>query len=169
MVTNQAYLFLIFSLNGFAIGLLFDFFRILRKSFKTSDIITYIEDIVFWILSGIIVLYSIFIFNNGEIRIYMFLAILLGIIIYMLLLSSYIIKINVFIIDKIKKAIKLIINIIKIPLNFILRIIKKIFFKPISFIFINFSKSMKNIKINLKDITKNYKNNINNTKILKNK
>ncbi len=169
MVTNQAYLFLIFSLNGFAIGLLFDFFRILRKSFKTNDITTYIEDIVFWILSGIIVLYSIFIFNNGEIRIYMFLAILLGIIMYMLLLSSYIIKINVFIIDKIKKTIKLIINIIKTPLNFILRVIKKIFFKPISFIFINFGQSIKNIKINLKDITKNYKNNINNTKIIKNK
>lgn len=169
MVTNQAYLFLIFSLNGFAIGLLFDFFRILRKSFKTSDIITYIEDIVFWTLSGIIVLYSIFIFNNGEIRIYMFLAILLGIIIYMLLLSSYIIKINVFIINKIKKAIKLIINTIKIPLNLILRVIKRILFKPVSFIFINFSKSMKNIKINLKDITKKCKNNINNTNFSKNK
>ena len=40
-MNNQAYLFLIFSLNGFIIGVLFDFFRILRKSFKTKDIITY--------------------------------------------------------------------------------------------------------------------------------
>ena len=60
MAINQAYLFLIFALNGFVIGLLFDFFRILRKSFKTADIITYIEDILFWILSGLTVLYSIF-------------------------------------------------------------------------------------------------------------
>ena len=68
MITNQAYLFLIFVINGLLIGLLFDFFRILRLSFKTRDFVTYIEDIIFWIITGIIVLYSIFIFNNGEIR-----------------------------------------------------------------------------------------------------
>ena len=54
MVTNQAYLFCIFIINGIIIGILFDFFRILRKTFKTSDLITYIEDSLFWILTGII-------------------------------------------------------------------------------------------------------------------
>ena len=43
MITNQAYLFLIFVINGLLIGLLFDFFRILRLSFKTRDFVTYIE------------------------------------------------------------------------------------------------------------------------------
>lgn len=51
MINNQAELFLIFTINGILIGLLFDFFRILRRSFKTKDIITYIEDILFWILT----------------------------------------------------------------------------------------------------------------------
>ncbi len=51
MITNQAYLFLVFVINGFIIGFIFDFFRILRKSFKTSDFITYLEDICFWILT----------------------------------------------------------------------------------------------------------------------
>lgn len=102
MITNQAYLFLIFTLNGIIIGLLFDFFRVLRKSFKTSDFITYIEDILFWILTGILILYSIFIFNNGEIRFYMLLGIFIGIALYMLMFSNYVIKINVFIIKIIK-------------------------------------------------------------------
>ena len=53
MISNQANLFLIFTINGVIIGLLFDFFRILRRSFKTKDIITYIEDIIFWILTRI--------------------------------------------------------------------------------------------------------------------
>ena len=44
---NQAFTFIIFILNGFIIGILFDIFRILRKSFKTPDSITYIEDIIF--------------------------------------------------------------------------------------------------------------------------
>ena len=59
MITNQAYLFLIFILNGIIIGLLFDFFRILRKTIKTKDIITYLEDFIFWILTGAIILLTI--------------------------------------------------------------------------------------------------------------
>ena len=98
MVVKQTYLFLMFLLNGLIIGIFFDFFRILRKSFNTSDIVTYIEDFLFWLLTGILILYSIFTFNNGEIRIYMFIGIILGITFYMLTISTYIIKINVIII-----------------------------------------------------------------------
>ena len=105
MVTNQVFLSFIFIVNGIVIGLLFDFFRILRKTFKTKDIVTYIQDILFWILTGIILLYSIFTFNNGEIRLFMFLAIMIGISIYMLIFSSYIIKINVTMINLIKNII----------------------------------------------------------------
>ena len=140
MIENQAYLFGIFVINGIVIGLLFDFFRILRKSFKTNDFITYIEDILFWILAGIILLYSIFIFNNGEIRLFMFLAVLLGIIIYILSISSYIIKINVKIINCIKFIIIKIWNIISIPFTYIIKILRKLFFRSISFIIINIKK-----------------------------
>ncbi len=63
---NQAYAFIVFILNGFLIGLLFDIFRIFRKSFKTPDFITYLEDFIFWIITGLLLLYSIFKFNNGE-------------------------------------------------------------------------------------------------------
>lgn len=63
-MNNQAYTFIIFIINGIIIGFLFDCFRIIRKSFKTSDIITYIEDILFWIIAGITTLYFIFIYNN---------------------------------------------------------------------------------------------------------
>ena len=57
---NQVYTFFIFILNGLLIGILFDTFRILRKSFKFSNIITNLQDIIFWILSGLILIYSIF-------------------------------------------------------------------------------------------------------------
>ena len=169
MVINQAYLFLIFTLNGFAIGLLFDFFRILRKSFKTSDTITYIEDILFWILSGLSVLYSIFMFNNGEIRIYMFLGIFIGISLYILLLSNYIIKINVYLISKLKIFLKYIFNILIIPIKLIFNIIKRLFFKPISFVCINFKNSIKNIDKILSKLTFKSKKVINNIKRIKNK
>ena len=103
MITNQAYLFLNFILVGVIIGLLFDFFRILRKSFSTKDFVTYIEDIIFWILAGLILLYSICTFSNGEIRLFMVLGIGIGILIYIVTFSSFIIKVNVSIITFIKR------------------------------------------------------------------
>jgi len=158
MVTNQAYLFLIFIVNGILIGLLFDFFRILRKTFETKDFITYIEDFLFWVLTGIILLYSIFTFNNGEIRLFMILAVLLGVTMYMIFISSYIIKINVAIINFIKNIIRTIFNVLIIPFKFLYNLLKKLFIKPISFFTINIrkfsTKIFKNININYKNIKK---------------
>ena len=145
MVTNQAYLFFIFALNGILIGLLFDFFIISRKVFDTNDVVTYIEDILFWILAGAIVLYSIFVFNNGEIRLYMFLGIILGAFVYMLFISSYIIKINVRIINVLKKVF----GILMIPFKFIYKLLQKILLKPFTFLFINIRKSFTNFGIKI--------------------
>ena len=164
MVTNQAYLFSIFIANGFIIGILFDFFRILRKVFKTSDFITYIEDLLFWILTGSIMLYSIFVFNNGEIRLFMFLAIIIGVIIYMILLSSHVIKVNVMIINILKKILLKIFAVIVIPLKFICKIIKKKFLRQISFIIINIRKNSTNLSQNIIKILKINKKIENNVK-----
>ncbi len=110
---EQAYNFIIFILNGIAIGIIFDIFRILRRSFKTSDFITCIEDICFWILSGLLTIFTITFFNYGEIRLYIFIAIIIGVIFYILTISKYFIKFNVT----------------------ILTFVKKIFITPITFIY----------------------------------
>lgn len=164
MVTNQAYLFLIFIANGIIIGILFDFFRILRKAFKTSDMITYIEDLLFWILTGIIILYSIFTFNNGEIRLFMFLAISIGVLVYILLFSSYVIKVNVAIISCIKKITIKIFGFLSVPFKYFYKSIKKIFFRPISFVIINIRKNSTNLFKNIVKISKNAKKIENNVK-----
>jgi len=146
MIINQAYLFLIFVLVGGIIGLLFDFFRILRKSFKTNDILTYIQDIIFWILTGIIILFSIFIFNNGAIRFFMFVGLLLGVIFYLLIFSKYIIKICIKIIELIKTIILKIYNIFLKLLRFLYKLFNKIFFRPFRFLLINLTSKIKQIK-----------------------
>ena len=150
MVTNQAHLFLIFVINGILIGLLFDMFRISRKVIKTSNFITYIEDILFWILTGIIILYSIFVFNNGQLRFYMFLGIILGAICYLLFISSYVIKINV-----------KIINIIFMPIKFIINLFRRIFMKPVTFLFINTRKIFTNFYCKIHNLIKKPKKNVN--------
>lgn len=137
MAQNQAYLFLIFSLTGVAIGLLFDFFRILRRSFKTPNIVIYIEDILFWVLTGVLILYNIWYFNNGEIRLYMFLGIIIGILIYVSTLSSILVKV-------LSKILQTIIKVLEIPFKTLLAILRKIY-TTISSIFVKIVKKRKNI------------------------
>ena len=153
LILNQAYLFLLFTLEGIIVGLLFDFFRILRKAFKTSNFVTYIEDFLFWILTGFLILYSIFILNNGEIRLYMFIGIILGVTFYILLFSKQIIRINVYIINIIKTLIVKTLKIFIYPIEVILKLIRKIFIKPINFFVLN----LKNVTKNTKKLLKKYK------------
>ena len=124
MINNQAILFLIFSLNGVIIGLIFDFFRILRKSFKTSNLMTSIQDIIFWIITGISVIFFMYNFSDGTIRFYMFLSLLFGFIIYILAISQYIIKIFVYIIKTVKTILNSIIKFITYPLKKIITFFK---------------------------------------------
>ena len=142
MVENQAYLFLVFTLTGFIIGALFDVFRILRKSFKTSDFITYLEDILFWVLTGFLIIYNIWYFNDGEIRLFMFLGLIMGILIYLLLLSKFFIILMTFIIDIIKKILK----ILQVPFKPIIKFCKKVIY--------NISKIVKMIENSIKLKTK---------------
>lgn len=122
-VNQQLFNLLIFSLTGVVVGILFDIFRILRKTFKTPDFVTYIEDILFWILAGIILLFTIFTFNNGEIRIYIFVGIIFGFILYLLTISKYFVNICVTILSFVKK-------IIYTPINILCKFTNKFIIKP---------------------------------------
>ena len=141
MASNQAFSFLIFSINGVIIGLIFDFFRILRKSFKTTNIITYIEDIAFWILTGISIIIFMYNFSDGSLRLYMLLGLILGFLIYILTISKYIINFFVYIINILKKIADYIFKILSIPIKFLNKILKPLY----TFIY---KKIPKNININ---------------------
>ena len=165
MAINQAYLFLIFTVNGILIGLLFDFFRILRKTIKTVNMVTYIEDILFWILTGISIIFFMYKFSDGSLRLFMLLGLCFGIIVYMLTLSNLIIKTVIYIIEILKKIIHTIIKIVKVPLKVIYNIIDKIIFRPLYIFYIKLNaimtKKLKNIKYkqkSLKKLEKNVKN-----------
>lgn len=131
MAENQAYLFTVFTLVGIIIGIIFDLFRALRKCFKTNDIITYIEDIIFWIITGLIIIFSMYKYCNGQLRFFMIMGIIIGTTIYMITISRYLIKISV-----------TIINIIKKIMSYPVKIAKKFVFRPIIFICINLRKKI---------------------------
>lgn len=103
---NQLYVLGIFIVTGIVIGLIFDVFRAQRRVVKTSNFITYIQDFVFWILSGLVIIIASVTYTNGEIRSYMVWGLICGLIFYFFILSKYILKVEVFIIDWIVKLIR---------------------------------------------------------------
>lgn len=124
-ITEQTQVFIIFVIVGIIISFLFDIFRILRKVYKFSNMLIYMQDILFWLLTGIIILQAIFKFNSGDIRIFLFLGIFVGVFIYISLFSIYVIKIGSFILKLMNTLIRKLINVFKVPickiLNFMIK------------------------------------------------
>ena len=147
---NQANIFLIFIIIGFLIGFLFDIFRILRKSFKTISIVTYFEDILFWIITTLMIMYSIFVFNNGQFRGYIFIGIILGLSIYVLIFSRFLVKILTSIIIFLKMIFISLLKIIYYPFKKLGKYLKHSLYILIT----KFKKVFKNI---LKNKNKNGK------------
>ena len=63
-MTNVAYTLMAFFITGVCISIIFDIFRISRKEFKTPNIVIYMEDILFWFISGAGILYTFFNFTD---------------------------------------------------------------------------------------------------------
>lgn len=134
MMNNEFNVFLSFVLIGLIIGFLFDFFRILRRSYKTPDAVTIIEDIIFWITSGILILLGIFVLNEGKIRAYLFLGLIAGIFLYIAIISKYVITVgvkffNIFnkiFLAPLQKATKTIIKVIRKLIKILINILKKV-------------------------------------------
>lgn len=143
----QLYSFFIYLITGIIIGIFFDIFRVLRKSFKTPDFVTYIEDMLFWIFTGILLIFVLINFSSGEIRFYNVISLCIGTAIYILLISKYFIRINTTIIKYIKFVFHKIYKIISYPIKLILKFLIKIF-KPFIFCIINLKKIT--FKINIK-------------------
>lgn len=157
MYTNnieQLTSFIYFILTGIVLGIIFDVFRIARRTIKTSDFITNLEDVLFGLMAGVIILITIFKFNNGELRLYIFIGLGIGIILNMLFISKYFIKINVCIINFIKKVLKFLFK----PIISFVKFVKKILFKPFFFVIFNIRKLIeqitKKLTINFKKVKK---------------
>lgn len=87
-VFSQGQIFILFLILGLCIGVIFDIFRASRKTFRTSDFVTAIEDIIFMAIVGILLVNTLILTNHGEIRFYIILAVLFGISFYFLTISK---------------------------------------------------------------------------------
>lgn len=126
MIYSQCKIFCAFFILGIITGFIFDFFRTLRKNIKTNNIITCIEDIVFFVIIGILFLKSIIVFSEGELRFYIFIAVFIGILFYILTIGNLCAIIFNVILSVLKKFLLYFIRITKIPIKILKRSFLKI-------------------------------------------
>lgn len=136
-LTLQVYAFCVTMLIGFLLGIFFDMYRVLRGVIRPRRIITHLGDLLFWFVStGFIFLLLLF-GNWGEIRLYVFIGIGLGALVYLHWCSRITVKLLFFILKILSYVLDIIITFLQylvIILLFPLRILKKIIIVPIGFI-----------------------------------
>lgn len=121
-VSAQAYVFLCTIAGGMAIALVYDIFRIFRKAVKTGSVITYVQDLLYWLIVAAIMFLTIYYSNDGELRAYLFIGTFIGVVLYALLFSRIIMSSSLFIIKMVSYVIKALIFITSYPVRLILRI-----------------------------------------------
>lgn len=141
-VNNEGYIFLTCVLGGMIIAFIYDIFRIRRKAIKAGNLIVYFEDFIYWIIVALVMFGVVYYSNDGEVRGYLFVGTVIGIILYALLLSRIITSIFIFIIKILYKVILALITAILFPL----KILYKIFSIPLRFIWGNVKKVLKKLK-----------------------
>ena len=72
MIQNQLFSFFIYVIVGILLGFIFDIFRAFRRSIKNSNVATNIEDILFVIISFIIIAMVVQIVSKGRIKVLYF-------------------------------------------------------------------------------------------------
>jgi spore cortex biosynthesis protein YabQ len=122
-VAEQVRIFLYAIAGGAAVAFLYDLLRIKRRAVKTSVIFVNIEDLVYWVVAAVLIFFTVYGSNNGEIRGYIFIGNIIGVALYLLLFSKIIIASSMAIINMIVKIFKFIWKIISYPFKLIFKIL----------------------------------------------
>ena len=80
--------FTVVFIAGMALGLLHDLYRLFRKGLRLTGKLDWLFDALFWLIATPSLLFLIFFSNWGEMRIYVLLAIALGVLFYFKVLSD---------------------------------------------------------------------------------
>lgn len=115
-VSSQFNLLIFSLLAGVITGLLFDFYRVIRGLEEPNGIVTFIEDTLFWILTSVIVFVFLLHTSFAYMRGYVYISIAVGIILYMTIVSKYIIKLQYRVIRTLGKVIRVTMNYVSYPL-----------------------------------------------------
>jgi len=101
---SQLFSFIVTLLMGITIGILFDFYNVTKGIIRPRKVGIYLGDLLFWVITTIVVFFMLLIGNWGELRFYVVIGILAGVLCYIKLLSRIVIKTLLYIICIIKRV-----------------------------------------------------------------
>ncbi|MBC2580880.1 spore cortex biosynthesis protein YabQ [Clostridium sp. DJ247] len=117
---NQQLGLVIFSIiAGIITGVLFDLYRLIRGMNNINNIITFIEDTLFWTFTGVIVFIFLLYMNYAYIGMYVYVWIVIGVYLYIKLFSKIFIRSQCKIFKFLGKIFRVLKNILLYPLEII--------------------------------------------------
>ena len=122
-ISSQVSIFIMSVALGFFAGFVYDLFRIFRKSVKHPDILTQLEDLVFWIFVSGLIFYFILNKNSGEVRFYIILGTFLGMGVYFLTLSKPVLAVSMAVINFFLKVFSALYKMVSFPIKILLRLL----------------------------------------------
>lgn len=126
-VTSQVYVFFVMAAAGIGCGFLFDLLRVWRRLLRPGKISTGISDLIFWLVISASIFAIIFTVNNGELRWFELLGLILGCMIYFLAFSHICMKVVSAIAKFLAKILIWILKIVLTPIAFLYRMVKRPF------------------------------------------
>lgn len=165
-VSQQGMVFVYCILSGVAIGLVFDFLRIIRRMSRAGPVLTQFLDVVFWASAILLFSFCVFTFNDGDIRWFEFFAMAAGAGAHFILISPWLVKASIIALSFLGNILKFVLKILLFPIGIILKVLQKtcIFvFSPIKGVanilkkllknnFYKIFKSFKRFKLRLKKV-----------------
>ena len=116
-IIPELYFFIASLTVGVVLALLYDILRIFRRLLPHSLFFVSIEDFLFWFLAGIAAFYMTYVYNDGIIRLYAIVGMLLAVVLYHIIFSRFIVrfctKMCEFLFNPIRKGLKKVIKAVK--------------------------------------------------------
>lgn len=149
-IRGETIVFLASINTGLIAGMIYDVYRVFRYYSKPKKILSFIEDLIFWLLISIVFFFTLIKTTEGVIRGFLFFGFLLGLAIYFKLISKYIFIIIKGIIRLILDLINEILKIITFPYKKLKNFTKKRVSKVVLLLKQWFSDMKKYFKIIIK-------------------
>ena len=127
VVAEQTVLFLKACLFGFALGLFYEFFRILRLMVKTGTGTIFLEDLLYWSVCALISFLFILTVNSGQLRIFLLAGIIIGMIVYFFTVGTLVMRASKAIINFIRKVLRVLYKTLILPIIKLMHAGKRIF------------------------------------------
>lgn len=116
-VSTQISLVIFSLLAGIFTGILFDIYRMIRGFKNLNKYITFVEDLLFWILASILVFLFLLYTNYAYVSIYIYLLIAIGVCLYIKFISKLFLVLEFNSIRFISKVLRVIVKTVFFPIQ----------------------------------------------------